>query len=747
MPSLFLPSDDYLYWKQNQIDPKSSRMINLPGEVELYGNAEKLKKIAVKVSAISFGGLNTNSDAFMSVARLESLFKRHWRDLCAPEKQTSAEKESDTDTRPEWCEHNTEYWRAFIENKMYPCEGTELGCYKIFHSANQKRSAVVFYFPDQVPKRVRLWDVVQLPKVITKAYRKNESNTLKSAQNYFLSRAALPAQELCHENCVQGNLIRIELIEGFLSEIDMRPDDKDKKSEKIEKAIKAILDPLKKERPLSKEKLNRAILLVNRLPGIKASIYFLPAKKIFTQKDKNRPVSLAQRGAAKVYVRYKAQPAKMGIGYANHGSDVVGPFFQHIRFESNNLLKAGTQLAITHLKASQQKTMQYLAGELGIPLSNDGLRLRLKGTHSRSHPSGNMSVFGLRGDTQQYEVALEYPLYLQPNSQWIMDAGITYRDSRTKIFTNKPYLYDRIRKAHLEFSYRNGKGERPPIKDGELQRLGRDVSEFSFRYDHGLRFQSATEPDDNYASRPEAQPTFEKLSSKIRWYKEFGVHERHGQNNQLGYLERCVPPFYSDDLKKRNWWDDCFYIDPFRRWFYDVKVAGQITNKEPLPVSEEMSLGGQNFAEPFQFGAKSGDWGIAGRLETGFVLKKTWDSNKYFEDGIQVERVYRHQYDFIPYAFIEGGHLKNRDTTSKQWGNYDSHLGAWGGGFRFVIQPDMALNFDTFKNPFFPDLRQFKVDLSVADPLNKNNNEADIRTDIKFGSLVLSGNITAQWAW
>jgi hemolysin activation/secretion protein len=112
------------------------------------------------------------------------------------------------------------------------------------------------FYDGLIGKEISLADVYQVADKITKLYRK---------EGYLLSRALVPAQR------IKDGVVHITILEGYVHGINVEG------AGNMEDQIKSILEPIRKQRPVTLKVLERHLLLVSDLAGVTAKTVIRPS--------------------------------------------------------------------------------------------------------------------------------------------------------------------------------------------------------------------------------------------------------------------------------------------------------------------------------------------------------------------------------------------------------------------------------------------------------------------------------------
>ncbi len=183
------------------------------------------------------------------------------------------------------------------------------------------------------------------------------------ADGYFLSRVAVPAQEIRNES------VRLTAIEGYIAEVRFQG------AKPGEEAILgAYAEKIRAVRPITTRALERYLLLMNDLAGVDARSTLVP--------------SGAGLGTADLVVDFSFTRASGQIGGDNRGSRALGPWRATATGELSSLFGRfdKTRLFASSTLNSEQNYLSLYHAE---PIGAEGARLAVAawGATARSDPS------------------------------------------------------------------------------------------------------------------------------------------------------------------------------------------------------------------------------------------------------------------------------------------------------------------------------------------------------------------------
>lgn len=289
-----------------------------------------------------------------------------------------------------------------------------------------------------VGDRITEGELSELTEKISEFYRAN---------GYHLSRAIVPAQD------VASGVLLIKIVEGSITElvIDGEPQGRF--------GVRALLSPILAETPSQQQTLERQLLLLNSLPGIRVSDTSL--KEIGNT-----------TGAFRLSVYVKSWQMYASLGIDNLGSSSVGPWQSYATGAFNSYIVAGDALTINGSTIANDPS-QLGFGRIGYeaPVGVNGVRLGGSAFYSEVRPGDWRRDYGNLTRTQSAELhASAVPIQTQRQTLTVTlgsqftevsegDAfGPLYRDHlRTLYFTGDYRLKDEYGGAnYLTLTLRKG---------------------------------------------------------------------------------------------------------------------------------------------------------------------------------------------------------------------------------------------------------------------------------------------------
>jgi hemolysin activation/secretion protein len=249
------------------------------------------------------------------------------------------------------------------------------------------------------------------------------------AAGYHLTRAIIPPQD------IKGGVVTIRIIPGSIAEIAVKGDDADRFG------VRRTLAPLAEETPARLATLERGLLLVNDLPGIRI-------------KDTTLEEIGTGSGRFRLTVILDSWRLFLTAGLDNGASEAVGPWQAYFGAALNSLIVPGDTLALNLSSIpGSSRELRYGRVSYDAPLGSDGLRIGVAASRSVVWPGDLRRLDRTRSDTETVEArATIVPLHTQRQSLWLT-AGFGISNVVEESIFGVNYR-DRLRIASLTADYR-----------------------------------------------------------------------------------------------------------------------------------------------------------------------------------------------------------------------------------------------------------------------------------------------------
>jgi len=279
---------------------------------------------------------------------------------------------------------------------------------------------IVKAYQSYLGKRISQADLAAIATAISEIYR---------SAGFQLSRAIVPPQD------IQNGLVRIQVIEGSIAEVTLEGEGAEKFG------IRSFLDPVLAEHPSRLATLERQLLLINGLPGVRIT-------------DSALDEIGGPTGRFRLIVHLNVWHIYTSVGIDNFGSSSVGPWQGYATGAFNSYLLPGDTLALNLLTtANDPRELGFGRLSYDAPVGTDGVRLGMSALYSEVRPGDNRRLFSDSTTTEAVEIRGSImPLQSQRATLTLTAAAGLSNVSESDVFG--PIYNDRIRTVSLTSDYR-----------------------------------------------------------------------------------------------------------------------------------------------------------------------------------------------------------------------------------------------------------------------------------------------------
>lgn len=253
-------------------------------------------------------------------------------------------------------------------------------------------------------------------------------------QGYHLSRAIIPPQD------IKSGRVRIQVIEGRIADIVV-------KGERAEQfGIRRVLAPVAAEQPSRQQTLERQLLLVNDLPGVRIA-------------DTSIDEIGTGTGRFRLILELETWQNFTAVSLDNRGTPDVGPLQSYVSSSFNSTFTGGDTLGV-NLSTVPDDPRELGFGRLlyNLPVGIDGARIGVAASHSEVRPGGERRNADTLDRAQTYELRGSLvPIRSRDTSLWLSAAasfgefsekdnsGTVYRDRLPTLNVTADYqTHDRL---------------------------------------------------------------------------------------------------------------------------------------------------------------------------------------------------------------------------------------------------------------------------------------------------------------
>lgn len=296
------------------------------------------------------------------------------------------------------------------------------------------------------------------------------------ARGYIFATAAIKPQNL------GAGVLRVELDEGTIDEIRLVGEN--------DPAIRAQLEPLRTEGPVTLANLERRILLADDISGV----YIRNTR---FEREGETGVLIVKTGRSKF---------SGAVELENDGSQPVGPEQLTIDFDANGLISPFDEFDVTvSTTPFQPEELQYGRVRYGAVVDSSGTEISAVGSYSMTEPGAYLSDRGVLGRSWRVGAEISRPILRSRDLSVWVEGELELRDLRQE------------RDGEL------ARQDRIPVTRASLYSIaeiagGRMRSKLTLS--RGLDILGATQDGDKLASRSDASADFTSLSGWFEWERD-----------------------------------------------------------------------------------------------------------------------------------------------------------------------------------------------------------------------------------
>jgi hemolysin activation/secretion protein len=435
-----------------------------------------------------------------------------------------------------------------------------------------KESELQEIYEKYIGQTVSLADIYSIAAELTAKYRND---------GYILTQIIVPPQT------IDAGIVRLRVVEGTIDKVHItgKTGEEEKDLSLMRRYASQVIHP---GRPLNIKELERALLLINDLPGVEARSVIAPSK--------------ARTGAADLIITVDRDPYDAFLGIDNYGSRFLGRWGASAGGSLNSALfhaneKISSQIVYVPHGPLSDHELAYISGSYWLPVGGMGTSLEAFYSYTDTEPGLDLREFEVQGRSHYLSVTLEHPFV---RTRALNLTGRILLDGRN--VENENNIPDN-REDNIRALRAGGRLESiDTLFSGGLNSL--DV-EFS----KGLNMLGASDKHDANLSRPDGDPQFLKLEAEARRLQHLG-----GQFNLL------------------------------------LGAKGQLSNAAQLSA-EEFGIGGSSYGRGYDPSEIVGDDGIAGKIELQWnplwqmkwinrsQIFGFWDAGKVWNDDATTDKV------------------------------------------------------------------------------------------------------------
>ena len=326
-------------------------------------------------------------------------------------------------------------------------------------------------YENLINQDISLLDIYRLRDAITAKLRND---------GYILSSALIPAQT------VKTGIVRINVVEGVIN--DIRFEGIDNLIDDRKGLMGRFVEKIKASRPLRAADLERYVLLMGDLPGVKVKTVLKPAPGTTIGSD--------------LEVILERKPISADVTIDNRGTKSIGPYQINQSVTFNNLFGVFDQTVVRAIITPSIRELRYLDLTHTEQIGSEGTTILFGAKRSWSNPGDTLTHLDLHSLSSTLRVDVSHPFIRSRAETLRGDIGFDYKNSSTDTL-GATLNEDRLRVLSFGASY-----------DFADRFQGSNL--FSFRISQGLDILDSTRSGSSNLSRAGGRSDFFKVTASVQ---------------------------------------------------------------------------------------------------------------------------------------------------------------------------------------------------------------------------------------
>jgi len=275
-------------------------------------------------------------------------------------------------------------------------------------------------YQPRIGEKVTLGDVHAIANAISAHYRN---------AGYVLSRAVVPPQR------VKGGTVRIQVVEGYIDQVSFEGGDT-----LDDKLLAGYASNITAEKPVTNETLERYLLLIDDLTGVKARGVLSP--------------SASNVGASQLTVSLDYTPVDGEVSVNNRGSRFLGPIQIGAMAGMNSLLGLSERIQLRSIVSGDLDELRYYEASYQQPVGALGTTLRGLVSYTDTNPGASLEPLDIEGKSINMTLGARHPFVRSRRENLFGNVGFRYRNSESVLGLFSAELYDdHVRSLYTGVNY------------------------------------------------------------------------------------------------------------------------------------------------------------------------------------------------------------------------------------------------------------------------------------------------------
>jgi hemolysin activation/secretion protein len=243
-------------------------------------------------------------------------------------------------------------------------------------------------------------DLDAITREVTRKYR---------ADGYVFSRAVLPPQK------IEDGIVRLQVIEGRVTNVTVVGEYKDNNN-----LIADLAAKIQSEGPSNTKELERYLLLIDDLPGIRARSLLQPSKT---------------PGGGDLTITIEQDPFEGSASVDNLGSRYLGRYRGTLIGAVNSLFGIHDRTTLRGILTSQTDELRFVDISHEEQIGTEGLRLKGRFAVTNTAPGKELDDLDVTGDSKLFDLEALYPVLRSRQYNLNLIGGFTALNSQSDILS------------------------------------------------------------------------------------------------------------------------------------------------------------------------------------------------------------------------------------------------------------------------------------------------------------------------
>lgn len=279
------------------------------------------------------------------------------------------------------------------------------------------------FYVGSVGQTVSLTDVYAIANAITAKYRN---------EGYVLTRAIVPPQR------IEGGRVTIRIVEGFVETVIVEGG-----PQHLRRVVEGYADKIKRSRPLHVSTLERYMLLIRDLPGVRADSVLRAAHET--------------PGASHLVVRLDYEPVEASLNADNRGSKFLGRVQITPMVRLNTFFGTGNQTSLRYVRSGINNgddpgKLNYFEIRNRQVIGSEGTAVTVGYSRVRSRPGFTLSDFDVRNRGERAIANITHPIIRSRRQSLFASVVFEMKNAETD-FLDGLLSEDRIRTIGANIAY------------------------------------------------------------------------------------------------------------------------------------------------------------------------------------------------------------------------------------------------------------------------------------------------------